>query len=257
MLHIPSVASIAPSHSDRACAPRMPGRPRAAWRSVALLAGTLGSTLAHAAGGHHAVDDATILEPGRCHVESWHARDRGAGTRLWQLGPACHIGGIEWALGMASERAADDQARVLSPQAKWATDTPLPGLALGVAIGIDVDARNARRNGRFVHLPATYALETTHTLLHGNLGRRLERGGGSHALWGLAVEQTIAGPLSAVVERFRDAPLGRATQLGLRWEVRTDALSIDLGHARGSGGDARRSWTLGVTVEFDGPGERK
>ena len=42
---------------------------------LALLACLLGLTgHAYAAGGHHAVEDAALLEPGQCQVEFWHDR---------------------------------------------------------------------------------------------------------------------------------------------------------------------------------------
>lgn len=65
---------------------------------AALGAACLPAAALHAAGGHHAVDDAALLAPGQCHVESWHAR--GDGTRLLHMAPACRFGAIEWALAL-------------------------------------------------------------------------------------------------------------------------------------------------------------
>jgi hypothetical protein len=53
---------------------------------------------AQAAGVFWAVDDATVLDPRNCHVESWIERPRGGPTGL-TVAPACADSrGIEWAV---------------------------------------------------------------------------------------------------------------------------------------------------------------
>jgi hypothetical protein len=64
---------------------------KAAW---AALAGALAcAPSAHAAGGHHAVDDASILEPGQCQVESWVDRENGGNRSTLHAGTACRVAG--------------------------------------------------------------------------------------------------------------------------------------------------------------------
>ncbi|MDB5847914.1 MAG: hypothetical protein JWP29_1666, partial [Rhodoferax sp.] len=45
--------------------------------SLVLLGGLAAGAGALAAGGHHAVDDAAILDAGQCELESWLASARG------------------------------------------------------------------------------------------------------------------------------------------------------------------------------------
>ena len=57
---------------------------------------TLAAAFAQAAGGHHAVDDAEIVEPGRCELEGWHERSSGSG-RLLHTEVACRVEPVELA----------------------------------------------------------------------------------------------------------------------------------------------------------------
>ncbi len=97
-------------------------RPRRPVRQhLGAAAALLGIALqeAHAAGGHHAVDDATILEPGQCQVETWADRERGSGRTLVHLGPACRIGPVELGLNLDRTRTSgSDAAMAGGPQLK-------------------------------------------------------------------------------------------------------------------------------------------
>ena len=71
-----------------------------------LLAAALSAALPPAwpAGGHFDVDDAAMVEPGRCQVETWWLRAPAAVTTLLHLGPACRVGPLE--LGLNLDRVA-------------------------------------------------------------------------------------------------------------------------------------------------------
>ena len=75
-----------------------------------------------AAGGHHAIEDAAILEPGQCHVETWVERADAARRRLLHVGPACRLGFAEVALNLDRNLDADGSstATAYGPQIKWA-----------------------------------------------------------------------------------------------------------------------------------------
>lgn len=53
------------------------------------------SQSANAAGGHQAVDDATLLDAGRCKFERWAERDTGGARSLYHLGTGCRVGAVE------------------------------------------------------------------------------------------------------------------------------------------------------------------
>lgn len=94
---------------------------------------------AHAAVGHHAVDDAIILKAGECQMEFWTDRERGGGRTLAHVGPACRVGAGE--LGVNLDRThlnniphGSDRATVWGPQLEWAA--PLSeSLSVGVVVG--------------------------------------------------------------------------------------------------------------------------
>src|SRR5512146_7141 len=89
------------------------------------LATVLISAPALAPGGHHSVDDALMLEPRTCQVESWLTTgdDR---QRLLHAGSGCRLGPLE--VSVAAEHVyfggAGQSAYQL--QGKWATEI-LPG----------------------------------------------------------------------------------------------------------------------------------
>ena len=55
---------------------------------------------AHAAGGHHAVDDAALLDVGKCKVEGWLERETGGTRTLAHAGAGCRVGPVELGLNL-------------------------------------------------------------------------------------------------------------------------------------------------------------
>ena len=67
-------------------------------RLIALLA--LCPAQSQAMGGHFDIDDAVVLDPGRCQVELWAAAARGAGPAAQHAGTACRVASIEVGLNL-------------------------------------------------------------------------------------------------------------------------------------------------------------
>lgn len=63
-----------------------------------VLGSVTGWMPAQAAGGHPAVDDANLLEPGQCKLELWGERESGAARTLVHAGPGCRVGAVELGL---------------------------------------------------------------------------------------------------------------------------------------------------------------
>lgn len=218
---------------------------RFAFRAIALLWSAAAAS-AWAAGGHHAVDDAAIVDPGQCQVETW-VDAFGPGGGAQHVGPACRVGAWEIGLNLDRTRFAREPAfRVVGPQAKWVT-TFAEGWSVGVAAGPGWEA--GRYNNTIVLLPLTWQPSRA-WLVHANLGRQWVRGAPGRTLAGLAAEWTASETFSFVAERFND-PIGRAYRVGGRWQP-NPLFSLDLSRARAFA-DARGSWwTLGVTLVADG-----
>lgn len=192
-------------------------------------------------GGQFEVDDATLLAPQRCQVESWALR--GEALRLAHVGSGCRLGPVEVAL--AAERLADDAQRdaIVGAQVKWAT-------ALAPQFDIGLLASGTRDTTRGVNLWTAYAPLTwtasdevqVHANLGGDrLGDRWTRRLGVAAEWALASHFTL---LAERLWAFDAA----ATRLGARL-VLSAAASIDFSGASVSG-SGNRIWGLGLTFEF-------
>lgn len=212
----------------------------------ALTLGVLASGSAVAAGGHHALDDAAILEPGACQVESWFTRAR-ADERLLHLGTGCRVGPVE--LGIAAEpaRVGGSSEAGYQAQVKWATEL-VPGLQAGASV-------NA---GWAAHARPRYQATTVAGLLswfpredlafHLNLGRDFVREGDDHDRSGVSVEWTARPGWSLTAERYLEAG-SHLARAGVRWAIDA-AWSVDLSRAQRLSGPVPSTWTLGVTWQF-------
>lgn len=86
-----------------------------------LAALSVVSLSAHAAGGHHAVDDAAMLDVGKCKLEGRVERETGGARSLYHLGAGCRVGPVEPGLNIDGEKQAiSDAATRFGPQIKWA-----------------------------------------------------------------------------------------------------------------------------------------
>jgi len=216
-------------------------------RHAAACAALLACTAAHSAGGHHAVDDAAILEEGKCEVETWFSRaaDR---ERLLHLGTGCRVGPVE--LGVAGEysRLAGTSQTAWGLQAKWATEVR-EGLSVGLSVGPAWQAHVRPRYQGFT-LAGLLTWQAAETVaVHLNVGRDFVRRGDDLNRSGISLEWAPREGWSVVAERYaaEDSQFFRA---GLRHNV-NDKLTVDLSRAQRLSGPSPSNWTLGVTWLFD------
>lgn len=218
-------------HLLRAAALRLP--------VAALLALT---APARAAGGHHSVDDATILEPGECQLETWADRTTDGARSSQHLGPGCRVGPVELSLNLDRVRTTHTAA-VGGPQLKWAT--PLNDtVSVGVVTALSWQDRSPRSASRSIVLLGTWQPAEA-WLLHVNAGRDFRPGepSGTHA--GAAVEWQAAPAWSFVGERFREGG-SSAWRVGARWALNA-SVNVDLSRARSLTADGPTWWTLGLS----------
>ena len=215
-----------------------------------FLAAGLGFALhAHAAGGHHFVDDAALLEPGQCAVESWFERESGGGRRLLHAGPSCRVGPVELGLGFERARSGDPAGtqKSVGAELKWAH--PLSEtLAAGVVVSTAWQDTDPRFTGSTLMFPLTWKAGST-LLVHLNLGRDFRRQGPDSFRGGLALEWSPVASWSLVAERFREGGAG-AWRAGARYTL-ASGTSVDVSHARGLPGGPPAWWTVGVAWVFD------
>lgn len=198
-----------------------------------------------AAGGHHAVDDAGILEPGHGQVETW--LERSGRHQLQHLGSGCHALGLE--LGISLERSVqhgEPAVRSMGLQLKWARELQ-PGLSIGGIWSGIWQSGSPRFTGHSVVLPLSWSVREDLTL-HLNAGRDMPAQGAGHALHGLALEWHVTPGLEALAEWWRDG-LGPKRRFALRYVV-NEHLSLDLSRARSAQLDQGHWWALGVNWAF-------
>jgi hypothetical protein len=217
---------------------RAVGRPR----RIAPAALVLTALQAQAAGGHHAVDDASLLEPGECQLETWADRTAGGTRSTMHLGPACRLGAVELGLNLDRTRGAG-AASTAGLQLKWATPVS-DTLSLGAVVSASWPARLTSAPRRTGVLLATWEPAQAWRV-HANAGRDFQPGAPSSTHAGAALEWQTTPAVSFVAERFREGG-GDHGRVGARWALST-AISVDLSRAAGWRGRAPAWWTVGLT----------
>lgn len=221
---------------------------RRAWAWAGSLCCLAAYLPAHAAGGHHAVDDAVILEPGQCEVETWFDRERASARTLTHIGPACRAGSVELAFNADSVRQ-DGLGRHTAggPQLKWA-HALTPTFSVGAVAAMTWRDRSPRALTATVVLPITWQPDPL-VAMHVNLGRDYRRGGEpDSSRSGVALEWIPLAQWSFVAERFRDSGASH-WRAGVRYQV-SDRLSLDVSRAEGLRHRTSAWWTIGATWGF-------
>ncbi len=208
-----------------------------------LFAAALGTcSTAWAAGGHHAVDDAAILDPGQCQLETWYDHESGGSRRLLHLGPACRIGAVE--VGLNFDRLQAAKVTGGGPQVKWATALS-KDLSVGVLASANWLSLSSHYGFTSIVVPVSWQV-SEQVALHVNAGRDFRAGKSDISRAGASVEWAPNATWMGVAERWRENGFNYA-RVGGRWNV-SPALSLDLSRARSVGSGPPGWWTLGVTL---------
>lgn len=220
---------------------------------LVLLTGLLLPATGFAAGGHHAVDDASILEPGRCGLELWAERSNLDRRQLQHAGLACHLLGLEAEINADRETArAAPSLHLHGAQLKWATALQ-PHLAIGL-VGAVGWQDQAPRSQQSLLVPLSWTPRED-LAFHLNVGRTLLKGSPGRTSRGAAVEWQAAPSWQWLAEVFHDGqrPL---TRLGLRRSL-DERLTLDLSFARATAGGTATArlpkedwWTVGANWSF-------
>jgi hypothetical protein len=214
-----------------------------------VLTGLLLPFHVFAAGGHHAVDDAAIVDPGQCNLELWAERANRDRRQLQHAGVGCHLFGVEAGINADRETAqAASSLHMHGVQLKWATELR-PQLAIGLVAAMGWQDQTPRSQ-RSVLVPMTWTPRED-LAIHLNLGRALLRGADDRTQRGIAAEWQMTPDWQALTEYFHDGqrPL---TRLGLRRTL-SDQLTLDLSFAKtpAAARAAREGWwTIGANWTF-------
>ncbi len=212
---------------------------------VLIGIGLSGAGAARAAGGHFDVDDAVMLEPGRCQVEIWLTRAPGALTTA-HLGPSCRLGPVELGFNVDRFSTPVSGGSALGPQLKWVADPFIDRLSAGIVAALGSRAQGESHTDRTIYLPLTWAPHEA-LAVNANVGADWVSGNGRTRRLGLSGEWSASDRATVIAERF-GAGGEWVSRLGLRVSL-SDSLSLDLSAAR-AGAQARRLFAIGLNHDF-------
>lgn len=205
-------------------------------------------TPVRAAGGHHSVDDAALLDPQQCQLETWADRERGGTRTLLHAGPACRVGPFELGLNLDRVRLqGSGTTHVGGVQVKWGTQFGSEWSA-GVVLAAARQDRAPKALGSSLVVPLTWQVSTG-LLAHVNLGRDFRPGQSDSRRAGLAVEWAPSAAWTGVAEVFREGG-ANFRRFGVRWSA-TPNVSVDLSQARGLNATSTAWWSLGLNWVLD------
>ena len=215
-------------------------------RSPVAVSLTVFAAHAGAAGGRFDVDDATVVDPGRCQVEAWVVRAPAAAATIAHLGPGCRVGPVEVGINLDRFSTSGNGRTLLGPQLKWVVDPLVGKFSAGVAWNASYDLTNRGRPAQTIYLPFTWwAAEKL--WVHANIGMDRDFAGTRWHRQGLSGEWAVSDKFTVIGERVKF--LGDWTsRLGGRFNV-SETLSIDLSAAR-FGPRAARVYVIGLNQEF-------
>ena len=203
---------------------------------------------AFAAGGHHAVDDASILQGGECEAEGWFTRVRGGERRL-HAGVQCGVAGVELGVAAESARAGGSSQTGWGLELKWAREVA-DTVSVGVSVAPGWQQRaQPRHQGTTLNGLVTW---TPHAdwALHANAGRDFVYRGADENRYGASAEWSPRAGWTLMAERYREEA-SHFVRAGVRWAAGAN-WSVDFSRAHRLAGPSPSNWTLGVTLGLGG-----
>ena len=224
--------------------------------SWALAAAALPFGLVAHAARPMVTDDARIVDPQACQVETWVRTNQDARGAYWAV-PACNpTGNLELTYGASVERDAGEkrvgasfaqaktQLRPLQPN-EW-------GLSVTAGRYLERASAPGERNvpSNYLNVPFSLSLRNDDILLHANAGLRRDMAQGRNfGNWGLSSEIRLRERLQLIVETYGEAHSSTLAQGGLRLWLIPDRLQVDATLGTDLRGTRESRWaTLGLRV---------
>ena len=204
-------------------------------------------------------DDARIVDPGGCQIESFVKSQRRFGeTELWFL-PGCTPAGtpVELTLGgLRIDNAADGKSAAIIGQAKMLLK-PLETNGWGAALTLGATRVNpvspppGSHWSPYFNLVSSFSYANDATVIHANLGSTRDTIAGATRLnWGLGTEIAITQRLYGIAESYALEAEKPSTQVGLRFWAVPNRLQFD-GTLGSQSATRSRAWiSLGVRALF-------
>lgn len=196
-------------------------------------------------------DDARVVDPGACQVESWVKRNRDS-IEYWAL-PACNVtGNLELTFGGARTHDNDQGTYTSDVQAQAKTvlkrlDTN--GWGAGLVGGTDRHPNLGVRDW-FVYAPISVSLLDDRFVVHANLGGIREGASGQYrATWGVGSETKIFERAFLIAEVFGQDRRRASHQVGVRYWIVPNHVQLDATYGRKAGDAMADRWfTVGLRL---------
>ena len=200
-------------------------------------------------------DDARVVDPKACQVESWIRRNRES-TEFWAL-PACNpLGFFEFTFGGARVREEGENA--FTDQLVQAKTILKPlendGWGIGAAVGTIRHPRRETARGwpgdAYFYIPVSVAFRGDQWVVHVNGGAVHRRDLGKDvATWGFGNEIRLRDDLYFIPEVFRSEPGRPFYQVGFRYWVVKDRVQMDATFGnRLESGTSERWFSIGMRL---------
>ncbi|HZX27207.1 MAG TPA: hypothetical protein VFF16_09070 [Telluria sp.] len=220
-------------------------------RLAACAAAALATAQANAA-RPLVTDDARIVDPHACQLETWSKVNHGS-TEYWAL-PACNMaGGVELALGGARTREGGRSTTSdLVVQAKFLLQ-PLETNGWGIGLAVGAASHPHAGTGQrdwYVNVPASLSINDDAVALHANGGWLRDGASGAGRLtWGLGAEARCARRSWLIAETFGQDRGAASYQLGLRHWLVPERVQLDATFGNRQGGGSGARWlSLGLRL---------
>lgn len=192
---------------------------------LALSASLLAPGIAHAVRPMVA-DDASILGPGQCTLESW--MDRHPGTNQYWAVPHCGAGNWEFAAGLG-ELLPTQPSPVSSSvlvQAKTVFRPLAPnGWAAGLVLADQVARGTGLTGNLFLNVPVSFSLMDDNVRIHLNGGWLRQRGVRNGPTWAAGGEWAVTPRFGLTLESYGNGP--PHLQAGVRYALLSGNLILD------------------------------
>ncbi|MCB5184868.1 hypothetical protein LG201_06590 [Methylobacillus gramineus] len=193
-------------------------------------------------------DDARVVDPKSCQLESWVKRNRGS-MEYWAL-PGCNVGErLELSLGGAITR--EDRASENTDIAMQAKTIFKPletngygyGLVVGYAQHPRLDNNSSMIGNAYAYMPISASFFSDKLILHTNLGalhdKELSR---TNMTWGIGSEIPLPHHLELIAETFGDHRSRPYYQAGLRYWIIPERVQIDTTYGNRLGTQTEERW---------------
>lgn len=201
-------------------------------------------------------DDAPVLDPGQCQLETWLQHDP-LHVHYWAV-PACNVGG-GWEVGAGAGRlqghGGNHGLTLAVIQAKTLLAAPKDGWwRLGLAVADQFEPARGLAGDWTAYLPLTVDLSGDRLQWHTNLGWRRERHGNPAATWATALEAAIGERAALTVETYGIRGGGAWRQVGARYALAPGRADIDIAWGRKAGSGSREHYyAAGLTIYTSPP----